>query len=89
MGGWFGFGQGYWVDPIQKPIPLLKLVVFIGIIHLLTAFGLAGALKDLFRRDWKSLIFNRISRVLIVIGFFGLSFCVLGIGMHEFGIDFT
>ncbi|MBA7593649.1 hypothetical protein ES703_00579 [subsurface metagenome] len=89
IGGWFGFGQGYWVDPIQKPIPLLKLVVFIGIIHLLTAFGLAGVLKDLFRRDWKSLIFNRISRVLIVIGFFGLSFCVLGIGMHEFGIDFT
>ncbi|KUO41637.1 MAG: hypothetical protein AVW06_04350 [Hadesarchaea archaeon DG-33-1] len=89
IGGWFGFGQGYWVDPIKKPIPLLKLVVFIGIIHLLTAFGFAGAIKDLFRRDWKSLIFNRISRVLIVIGFFGLSFCVLGIGMHEFGIDFT
>jgi len=89
IGGWFGFGQGLWVNPIQRPIPLLKLVVFIGIIHLLTAFGLAGGLKDLFRRDWKSLIFNRISRMLIIIGFFGLSFCVLGIGMYEFGIDFT
>ena len=89
IGGWFGFGGGYWINPIQKPIPLLKLVVFLGIIHLLTAFGLAGGLKDLFRKDWKSLIFNRISRMSILIGFFGLSFCILGIGMYEFGIDFT
>jgi V/A-type H+-transporting ATPase subunit I len=89
IGGWFGFGGGYWVNPIQRPIPLLKLVVFIGIIHLLIAFGLAGALKDLFRRDWRNLIFNRVSHILIIIGFFGLSFCILGIGMYEFGINFT
>jgi V/A-type H+-transporting ATPase subunit I len=89
IGGWFGFGQGLWVNPIERPIPLLKLVVFIGIIHLLVAFGLAGAMKDLFRRDWKSLIFGRVSRALILIGFFGLSFCILGIGLHEFGINYT
>ena len=89
IGGWFGFGGGYWVDPIQRPIPLLKLVVFIGIIHLFIAFGLGGALKDLFRRDWKSLIFGRVSRVLILVGFFGLSFCILGIGLHEFGINYV
>jgi len=89
IGGWFGFGQGLWVDPIQRPIPLLKLVVFIGILHLIVAFGMAGVLKDLFRRDWKSLIFGRVSRILILIGFFGLSFCVLGIGLYEFGINYT
>ncbi len=89
IGGWFGFGGGYWVNPIQRPIPLLKLVIFIGIIHLTIAFGLAGALKDLFRRDWKSLIFGRVSRVLILIGFFGLSFCILGIGLYEFGINYV
>jgi len=89
IGGWFGFGGGYWVNPIQRPIPLLKLVVFMGIIHLIIAFGLAGVLKDIFKRDWKSLIFGRVSRVLVLIGFFGLSFCILGIGLHEFGINYV
>ena len=89
IGGVFGFGGGLWVNPIQKPIPLLKLVVFIGIIHLLIAFGFAGGLKDAFRRDWKSLVFGRFSRVLVVIGFFGLSFCILGIGLYEFGVNYT
>jgi len=89
MGGWFGFGEGIWVNPIERPIPLLKLVIFIGIIHLLVAFGLAGAFKDIFRRDWKSLILSRISPILIIIGFFGLSFSILGIGLHEFGINYT
>lgn len=89
MGGWFGFGQGLWVNPIQQPIPLLKLVIFIGIIHLVLALGLTGALKDIIRRDWKNILFNRVSRVLILIGFFGLSFCILGIGLYEFGIDFA
>jgi len=89
IGGWFGFGGGLWVNPIERPIPLLKLVIFIGIIHLLVAFGLAGALKDIFRRDWKSLILSRISPILIMIGFFGLSFSILGIGLHEFGINYT
>jgi V/A-type H+-transporting ATPase subunit I len=89
IGGWFGFGGGLWVNPIERPVPLLKLVIFIGIIHLLMAFGLAGALKDIFRRNWKSLVLSRISPILIVIGFFGLSFCILGIGLHEFGINYT
>jgi len=89
IGGWFGFGGGLWVNPIERPVPLLKLVIFIGIIHLLVAFGLAGALKDIFRRDWKSLILSRISPILIIIGFFGLSFSILGIGLHEFGINYT
>ncbi|MDI6883801.1 MAG: V-type ATP synthase subunit I [Hadesarchaea archaeon] len=89
IGGCFGFGQGFWVNPIQRPIPLLKVVIFIGIIHLIVAFGLAGVLKDIFRRDWKSILFSRISRVLILIGFFGLGFCILGIGMYEFGLNFA
>jgi len=89
MGGWFGFGSGLWVNPIQRPVPLLKLVIFIGILHLLMAFGLAGALKDIFRRDWKSLILSRLSPILIIIGFFGLCFSVLGIGLYEFGINYA
>lgn len=89
IGGWFGLGNPMWVNPIQRPVPLLKLVIFVGIIHLLIAFGLAGALKDIFRRDWKSLVLNRLSPVLIIIGFFGLSFSALGIGLHEFGINYS
>jgi len=89
IGGWFGFGSGLWVNPIERPVPLLKLVIFIGIIHLLVAFGLAGALKDIFRRNWKGLITGRIPPILIMIGFFGLSFSTLGIGLHEFGINYT
>jgi V/A-type H+-transporting ATPase subunit I len=89
IGGFFGFGSGLWVNPIQRPVPLLKLVIFIGIIHLLIAFGVAGALKDILRRDWKSFIFSRLSPVLIIIGFFGLCFSILGIGLYEFGISYT
>jgi V/A-type H+-transporting ATPase subunit I len=89
IGGWFGFGSGLWVNPIERPVPLLKLVIFIGIFHLLMAFGLAGALKDIFRRNWKNLILNRLSPILIIIGFFGLCFSVLGIGLYEFGINYA
>lgn len=88
LGGWFGKGP-LWVDPIKNPIPILKLAVFIGVIHMLLAFGAVAALKDVFRRDWKNLILNHIPRVLMVIGFFGLTFCALGIGLREFGIDFA
>jgi V/A-type H+-transporting ATPase subunit I len=70
-------------------VPLLKLVIFIGIAHLLMAFGLAGALKDIFRRDWKSLVLNRLSPILIIVGFFALSFSALGIGLYEFGINYA
>ncbi|MCS7131570.1 MAG: hypothetical protein NZ934_02445, partial [Hadesarchaea archaeon] len=97
MGGWFGdalanvhpFFRAHWVNPIEDPLPLLKLALLIGILHLMVAFGLAGVLKDIFRRDWRSLIFTRISRTLIMAGFFGLAFCVLGMSMTSLGIDFT
>ncbi len=89
IGGWFGFGQGLWVNPIQRPIPLLKLVIFIGIFHLIAAFGLVGVIKDIFRKDWKSVIFNRLARVMLLIGFFGLGFCILGVGLHEFGLSYA
>lgn len=88
IGGWFGVGP-LWVDPLKNPIPILKLAVFIGILHIILAFGAVATLKDIFRRDWKNLIFNHVPRVLIIVGFFGLSFCALGIGLREFGIDFT
>ncbi len=97
MGGWFGdalanvhpFFRAHWTNPIEDPLPLLKLALLIGVLHLLIAFGLAGGLKDIFRRNWRSLIFIRISRTLIIVGFFGLAFCVLGMSMTSLGIDFT
>jgi V/A-type H+-transporting ATPase subunit I len=88
LGGWFGKGP-LWVNPLENPIPILKLAVFIGILHIILAFGVVAALKDVFRKDWKNLILNHIPRVLIVVGFFGLSFCALGIGLREFGINFA
>ena len=88
IGGWFGFAP-LWINALENPIPILKLAVFIGILHIIVGFGVAASLKDVFRRDWKNLILNHIPRVLIVIGFFGLSFCALGIGLFEFGIDFA
>ena len=95
LGGWFGVGRWIhslgplWVDPIENPIPILKLAVFIGILHIILAFGAVAALKDVFRKDWKNLILSHIPKVLVVVGFFGLSFCALGIGLREFGIDFA
>ncbi|MFN4133169.1 MAG: V-type ATP synthase subunit I [Candidatus Hadarchaeales archaeon] len=89
MGGWFGLGRGLWINPIQQPVPLLKLVVFIGIFHLILGYGIVGAIKDAFRRDWKNIAFGRISPVMILLGFFGLSFSILGIGLYEFGINYS
>ena len=88
MGGWFGF-KPLWVDPLKNPIAILKLAIFIGILHIILGFGAVATLKDLFRKDWKNLILNHAPRVLITVGFFGLSFCALGIGLHEFGINFN
>lgn len=88
IGGWFGFAP-LWINSMEDPIPILKLAVFIGILHIVVGFGVAASLKDLFRRDWRNLILNHIPRVLIVVGFFGLSFCVLGVTLREFGINFT
>jgi V/A-type H+-transporting ATPase subunit I len=89
IGGWFGFGTGRWMDPISNPIPLLKLVIIIGIVHLLIGVGVAGAIKDAFRGDWASLIFERISKVLIIIGFFGLGFCVIGVSLRDLGLPYS
>jgi V/A-type H+-transporting ATPase subunit I len=89
MGGWFGTGPILWINPMENPIPLLKLAVFIGVLHIVWAFGIAGALKDAFKREWKNLFFNRISKVLMIFGFFGLCFSILGMGLHEFGVEFT
>lgn len=93
IGGWFGGLFGYagplWVNPLENPIPILKLAVFIGILHIIVGFGGAASVKDVFRRDWRNLILRNIPRLLIAMGFFGLSFCALGIGFREFGIDFA
>ncbi len=93
IGGWFGGFFGYagplWIDPLENPIPILKLAVFIGILHIIVGFGGAASVKDVFRRDWRNLILRNIPRLLIAMGFFGLSFCALGIGFSEFGIDFA
>ncbi|MEM2874774.1 MAG: V-type ATP synthase subunit I [Candidatus Hadarchaeales archaeon] len=89
FGGCFGLIPGLWVNPIERPIPLLKLSIFIGIAHLLLGIGLTGALRDAFARNWRNIVFDRISKVLLLVGFFGLGFCVLGIGLQEFGINFA
>ncbi|MEM2874993.1 MAG: V-type ATP synthase subunit I [Candidatus Hadarchaeales archaeon] len=89
VGGWFGLGEGAWVNPIERPVPLLKLTIFIGIAHLLLGLGLTGVLKDIFNRNWRNIAFERLSKVLLLLGFFGLSFCILGIGLYEFGINFS
>jgi V/A-type H+-transporting ATPase subunit I len=88
IGGWFGF-KPLWVDPLKNPIVILKLAIFIGILHIILGFGGVATIKDFFRKDWKNLILNHVPRVLITVGFFGLSFCALGIGLHEFGINFA
>jgi V/A-type H+-transporting ATPase subunit I len=89
MGGWFGAGPMLWVNPIENPMPVLKLAAFIGILHILAGFGIGAALKDVFRKDWKNLTLNHIPRVLVIIGFFGLTFCALGISLQDFGVAFT
>lgn len=89
VGGCFGFGGGFWVNPIENPIPFLKLVVLIGILHILFGLGIAGVIKDLLRKDWRSLLFERISKVLIVFGFFGLAFCIIGVSFRDLGIAYT
>lgn len=89
IGGWFGFGTGRWMDPVSNPIPLLKLVIIIGIVHLLIGVGIAGTIKDAFRGDWASMIFERISKILIIVGFFGLGFCVIGVSLGDLGLSYS
>ncbi len=78
-----------WSDPTRDPLPLLKLAIVIGILHLLVAFGVAKTLKDAFRRRWAKVVFEDISRAALIAGFFGLGFCVLGFSLRSLGIDFT
>ena len=90
VGGWFGgVIPPLWFDSMKTPITYLKLAVIVGILQLLLAFGGVAALKDVFRRDWKSLILDHLPRFLIVMGFFGLTFFALGVSFRDFGIDFT
>lgn len=96
FGSWFGPQLGeqisvfspQWIDPVGNPIPFLKLVVFVGIIQLTIGYGLAGGRKDIIRGNWKGVIFNDIGNSLLTIGLFLLIFCILGMGLYEFGIDY-
>ncbi len=78
-----------WSDPVHDPIPLLKLAVVIGVLHLFVAFALVKTLKDAFRREWAKVIMGDVSRGMLILGFFGLGFCIVGMGLKSFGIDFT
>jgi V/A-type H+-transporting ATPase subunit I len=92
LGGWFGglYGRAppLWVDPLENPIPILKLAVFLGILQILWGLGGGACLKDAFRREWKRLFLVHLPQLVMVVGFFGLSFCALGLGLQEFGLSF-
>ena len=78
-----------WSDPTKNPVPLLKLAIVIGVLHLFIAFGVVKAIKDAIRRDWLKIIFEDVSKAMLIIGFFGLGFSILGLSLKSFGIDFT
>jgi len=78
-----------WSDPTHDPIPLLKLSIVLGVLQLFAAFAMVKVLKDAFRRDWKRVILEDAMRAMVILGFFGLGFCVVGISLKSFGIDFT
>jgi V/A-type H+-transporting ATPase subunit I len=78
-----------WSDPTKDPLPLLKLAIVLGILQLFFAFAVVKTLKDAFRRDWTRVIFEDTMRAMVVLGFFGLGFCVVGMSLRSFGIDFT
>ena len=92
LGGWFGglYGRAppLWVDPLENPIPILKLAVFLGVLQILWGVGGGACLKDAFRRDWKRLFLVHLPQLVMVVGFFCLSFCALGLGLREFGLSF-
>jgi len=78
-----------WSDPTRDPLPLLKLAIVIGILHLFVAFGGVKMLKDAFRREWTKVVLEDITRGMLILGFFGLGFCIVGMSLKSFGIDFT
>jgi len=79
----------FWSDPTKDPLPLLKLAVVIGILHLFVAFGVVKMLKDAFRREWTKVVLEDVTRGMLILGFFGLGFCIMGMSLKSFGIDFT
>lgn len=97
FGSWFGGMLGehfsvfrpYWVDPIDNPIPFLKLVLFLGIFQLAIGHGIGGSRKDILRGKWKKVVFDDIGSTLLIIGLFLLIFCVVGMGLREFGIPYS
>jgi V/A-type H+-transporting ATPase subunit I len=78
-----------WSDPTKDPLPLLKLAIVLGILQLFIAFAVIKMLKDAFRREWKRVILEDATRAMLILGFFGLGFCVVGMSLKSFGIDFT
>ncbi|KXB03421.1 hypothetical protein AKJ47_02275 [candidate division MSBL1 archaeon SCGC-AAA261G05] len=97
FGGWFGdlfanihpiFGS-HWIRPLDEPISFLKLVVFVGILQIVVGYGIGRSLTDAFRRNWKRIIFNDLGKALLTVGLFGLTFCVLHLGLSDFGIEYV
>jgi len=78
-----------WSDPTKNPLPLLKLAIVLGILQLFVAFAVVKALKDAFRREHTRVILEDVTRAMLILGFFGLGFCVVGMSLKSFGIDFT
>lgn len=87
IGGWFGMSP-LWINATENPIPILKIAVFLGILHIILG-QLINVAKDILRRKWKLMMLSHLPHVLIIIGLFGMIFCVLGIGLLEFGINFV
>ncbi len=85
VGGVFGFGP-LWVNPIKTPIPILKLAILIGLTHVTIGF-LLSSLKGWWRRDWREGL-DGLAKAVGILGFFGLCFSIVGIGLHEFGINY-
>ncbi len=85
VGGVFG-QHPLWVSGMDNPVPLVKLSVFLGILHLLTGMLFASA-KGFMRRDWLEALGN-LGKAVALIGFFCLAFSILGMGLYEFGIDY-
>lgn len=85
VGGVFGFSP-LWINPIKTPVPLLKLAILIGLAHVVIGF-LLSSLKGWWRRDWREGL-DGLAKAVGVLGFFGLCFSIVGIGLYEFGINY-
>ncbi|KXA95366.1 hypothetical protein AKJ36_00785 [candidate division MSBL1 archaeon SCGC-AAA259I07] len=96
FGSWFGGKLGelvsvfspLWVNPIREPIPFLKLVVFFGVLQLAIGYGIGSGRKNILRGNWRKVILEDIGNALLIIGLFLLVFCVVGMGLKEFGINY-